>query len=115
MIEHEPYRWPGFEGPPVYVFTQGHVYARWERGCLKVGRADRFQRGTFWQRPGDQVVESAIQAQLHMLGKFQAKHSSRMSEWYELPNEITEPEVVDLLNTIYAEVVALDKRCDWAG
>ena len=115
MITHEPYRWPGFKGAPIYNLRQGHLYARFEGGRLKLGRADRFQRGTFWTKPGDEVIESAMQARLHMLGIFQAKHSTRMSEWYDLPDGITQPEIVSYLDSLYNEIVTLDKRCDWAG
>jgi hypothetical protein len=33
-----------------------------------------------------------------------------MTEWFDLPDEVTDLDITDILDSIYAEACALDKR-----
>lgn len=104
------------------------IYARRALGRLKVGHTpclpvsasasasgtrDPYLRDVFWHRPGDQVTESYVQARLHILGIWPVApfaHNTRMTEWFDVPDEVTDLDITDILDSIYAEACVLDKR-----
>lgn len=98
-----------------YHLTQTLVYARMVRGLLKVGQSPKFLHGTFWQKPGDQVTESYLQSRLHMMGGFYAPmgHNSRMSEWFTVPEGMTQEQLISVIESLYQDAIKLDKRCVW--
>ena len=118
IIQYEPYRYPGFIGDPQYYFHGGSVYGRIiikeSVYHLKAGYTATHLPDTFWKKPGDKVIESYIQACLHMSGVYQAVHPSRMAESYQLRDGITQLEMIAQLDEYYLEAIARDKRIDWS-